>query len=141
MSPTTAKGITDMSNHAVLPSQSEAQSPAVQTQALGKRFGTRAALEGVDLEVPRGAAFGFLGPNGAGKTTLIRLLLGLAEPSAGRMSLLGRDIPAQLRCGARSRRRDHRGATLSPASDRARESGRARRRAGAKRAPADRRRA
>jgi ABC-2 type transport system ATP-binding protein len=84
-----------MSNHAVLPSQSEAQSPAVQTQALGKRFGTRAALEGVDLEVPRGAAFGVLGPNGAGKTTLIRLLLGLAEPSAGRMSLLGRDIPAQ----------------------------------------------
>jgi ABC-2 type transport system ATP-binding protein len=68
---------------------------AVQTDGLGKRFGTRAALDGVDLEVPRGAAFGFLGPNGAGKTTLIRLLLGLAEPTAGRMRLLGRDLPAQ----------------------------------------------
>ena len=72
----------------------EPRSLAVQTAGLGKRFGTRAALEGVDLEVPRGSAFGFLGPNGAGKTTLIRLLLGLAEPSTGRMRLLGRDLPA-----------------------------------------------
>jgi ABC-2 type transport system ATP-binding protein len=66
---------------------------AVQTIGLGKRFGTRAALDGVDLEVPRGVAFGFLGANGAGKTTLIRLLLGLAEPTAGRARLLGRDLP------------------------------------------------
>ena len=66
---------------------------AVQTIGLGKRFGTRAALDGVDLEVPRGVAFGFLGANGAGKTTLIRLLLGLAEPTGGRMRLLGRDLP------------------------------------------------
>jgi ABC-2 type transport system ATP-binding protein len=73
----------------------ETQSLAVQTGGLGKRFGTRAALEGVDLAVPRGSAFGFLGPNGAGKTTLIRLLLGLAEPSAGSMRLLGRELPAQ----------------------------------------------
>ena len=66
---------------------------AVQTSGLGKRFGTRAALDGVDLEVPRGVAFGFLGANGAGKTTLIRLLLGLAEPTVGRMRLLGHDLP------------------------------------------------
>src|SRR5688500_4652101 len=66
---------------------------AVQTIGLSKRFGTRAALDGVDLEVPRGVAFGFLGANGAGKTTLIRLLLGLAEPTAGRMRLLGLDLP------------------------------------------------
>ena len=66
---------------------------AVQTQGLGKRFGSRTALAGVDLEVPRGCAFGFLGANGAGKTTLIRLLLGLAEPTAGRMRVLGRDLP------------------------------------------------
>ena len=72
---------------------SDTTSLAVQTEGLGKRFGTRAALEGVDLEVPRGVAFGFLGANGAGKTTLIRLLLGLAEPTAGRMHLLGRDLP------------------------------------------------
>src|SRR4029077_8789028 len=72
---------------------SGALSPAVQTEGLSKRFGTRVALDGVDLEVPRGVAFGFLGANGAGKTTLIRLLLGLAEPTAGTMRLLGRDLP------------------------------------------------
>jgi ABC-2 type transport system ATP-binding protein len=66
---------------------------AVETRGLGKRFGARAALDSVDLEVPRGCAFGFLGANGAGKTTLIRLLLGLAEPTAGSMRLLGRDLP------------------------------------------------
>jgi ABC-2 type transport system ATP-binding protein len=66
---------------------------AVQTSGLGKRFGSRAALDGVDLEVPRGVAFGFLGANGAGKTTLIRLLLGLAEPTTGRMRLLGYHLP------------------------------------------------
>jgi ABC-2 type transport system ATP-binding protein len=68
---------------------------AVQTMGLGKSFGTRVALESVDLEVPRGSAFGFLGANGAGKTTLIRMLLGLAEPTAGRMRVLGRELPAQ----------------------------------------------
>ena len=66
---------------------------AIETQGLGKRFGDRAALDSIDLTVPRGCAFGFLGPNGAGKTTLIRLLLGLAEPTSGRMRLLGRDLP------------------------------------------------
>jgi len=64
---------------------------AIHTQGLGKRFGDRAALESIDLEVPRGCAFGFLGPNGAGKTTLIRLLLGLARPSSGTIRLLGQD--------------------------------------------------
>src|SRR4051794_5756198 len=71
----------------------KASSAAVVTQGLGKSFGTRKALDGVDLEVPRGVAFGFLGANGAGKTTLIRLLLGLARPTAGTMSLLGHDVP------------------------------------------------
>jgi ABC-2 type transport system ATP-binding protein len=66
---------------------------AIQTQGLSKRFGERIALESIDLRVPRGCAFGFLGPNGAGKTTLIRLLLGLAEPTSGRMRLLGHDLP------------------------------------------------
>ena len=64
---------------------------AIHTQGLGKRFGERAALEHIDLEVPRGCAFGFLGPNGAGKTTLIRLLLGLARPTSGTIRLLGND--------------------------------------------------
>src|SRR4051794_18827792 len=76
-----------------LTSSIDLDSLAVQTIGLGKRFGTRVALDGVDLEVPRGCAFGFLGANGAGKTTLIRLLLGLAEPTSGRMRVLGHDLP------------------------------------------------
>ena len=69
------------------------QSPAIESCGLGKSFGSRAALEGVDLVVSRGVAFGFLGANGAGKTTLIRLLLGLAKPTAGSLRVLGRDVP------------------------------------------------
>ncbi len=57
---------------------------AIETSGLTKRFGERAAVDGVDLVVPRGSAFGFLGPNGAGKTTMIRMLLGLTHASAGR---------------------------------------------------------
>ncbi|HXA54362.1 MAG TPA: ABC transporter ATP-binding protein [Solirubrobacteraceae bacterium] len=69
--------------------------PAVETRGLTKRFGARAAIDGVDLCVPRGSAFGFLGPNGAGKTTMIRMLLGLTHPNAGSMSLLGHPVPAE----------------------------------------------
>jgi ABC-2 type transport system ATP-binding protein len=65
----------------------------VETEALSKRFGDRLVVDGVDLRIPRGSAFGYLGPNGAGKTTLIRMLLGLTEPSSGSMSLLGRPVP------------------------------------------------
>src|SRR3954465_6236789 len=71
----------------------QAAAPAIETAGLGKTFGARAALEHIDLVVPRGVAFGFLGANGAGKTTLIRLLLGLAQPTAGSMRILGHDLP------------------------------------------------
>jgi ABC-2 type transport system ATP-binding protein len=67
----------------------------IETRALTKRFGERAAVDGVDLVVPAGTAFGFLGPNGAGKTTLIRTLLGLTHPSSGDVSLLGLPQPAK----------------------------------------------
>jgi ABC-2 type transport system ATP-binding protein len=68
---------------------------AIETKGVTKRFGARAAIDGVDLYVPRGSAFGFLGPNGAGKTTMIRMLLGLTHASAGTMSVLGRLVPAE----------------------------------------------
>ncbi len=68
---------------------------AIETQGVTKRFGARAAIDGVDLYVPRGSAFGFLGPNGAGKTTMIRMLLGLTHSSAGSMHVLGRPVPAE----------------------------------------------
>jgi ABC-2 type transport system ATP-binding protein len=70
---------------------------AVETHGLTKRFGENAAVNGVELLVPRGCAFGYLGPNGAGKTTLIRTLLGLTRADGGTMSLLGMPVPAERR--------------------------------------------
>jgi ABC-2 type transport system ATP-binding protein len=66
---------------------------AVETHGLTKRFGENIAVNGVELLVPRGCAFGYLGPNGAGKTTLIRVLLGLTGADSGTMSLLGHSVP------------------------------------------------
>ena len=66
---------------------------AVETHGLVKRFGDNVAVDGVELLVPRGCAFGYLGPNGAGKTTLIRILLGLTRADAGTASLLGHEVP------------------------------------------------
>ncbi|MDP9298925.1 MAG: ABC transporter ATP-binding protein [Actinomycetota bacterium] len=60
------------------------------------RGGSTLAVNGLDLEVPQGGVFGFLGPNGAGKTTTIRCLLGLVAPSAGRLRLLGEEVPRHL---------------------------------------------
>jgi ABC-2 type transport system ATP-binding protein len=65
----------------------------VETAALTKRFGRRTVVQDVELQVPRGSAFGYLGPNGAGKTTLIRMLLGLTPATAGSMRLLGLPVP------------------------------------------------
>jgi ABC-2 type transport system ATP-binding protein len=65
----------------------------VETHGLTKRFGDRTVVRGVELQVPRGVAFGYLGPNGAGKTTLIRMLLGLTKANDGTMSLRGLPVP------------------------------------------------
>jgi ABC-2 type transport system ATP-binding protein len=67
----------------------------IETEGLRKSFGGQMAVDGVDLRVPRGSAFGYLGPNGAGKTTLIRMLLGLTRPSGGTMRVLGRPMPRE----------------------------------------------
>jgi ABC-2 type transport system ATP-binding protein len=64
---------------------------AVRCERLTKRYGTTTALDALDLEVPRGALFGFLGPNGAGKTTTIRILAGLARPTSGKAIVAGFD--------------------------------------------------
>jgi ABC-2 type transport system ATP-binding protein len=77
------------------PSSLSNDAPAIETSSLTKRFGERAAIDRVDLRVPRGSAFGFLGPNGAGKTTMIRMLLGLTHASAGSMTMLGRPVPSE----------------------------------------------
>jgi ABC-2 type transport system ATP-binding protein len=64
--------------------------PAIVADGLTKRYGAVTAVDGLSFEVRRGAVTGFLGPNGAGKTTTLRMLLGLARPTAGRASILGR---------------------------------------------------
>src|SRR5437870_9480941 len=53
------------------------------------------AVDGVDLEVPRGSFFGFLGPNGAGKSTTIRMLTGLIPADSGSIEILGYRLPDQ----------------------------------------------
>jgi len=67
--------------------------PAIRTAGLTKRFGDQAAVAGIDLDVPRGAVYGFLGPNGSGKTTTIRMLLGLVWATAGEIEVLGAAVP------------------------------------------------
>jgi ABC-2 type transport system ATP-binding protein len=63
----------------------------IRTRGLAKSYRGRAALHGIDLDVPRNVVFGYLGPNGAGKTTTIRLLAGLLRPTAGTAEILGSD--------------------------------------------------
>jgi ABC-2 type transport system ATP-binding protein len=70
-------------------------SPAILVRGLRKVYGTKAAVDGVDLEVPRGSFFGFLGPNGAGKSTTIRMLTGLIPADAGSIEILGLRVPDQ----------------------------------------------
>ena len=69
---------------------------AIETVGLVKAFGDQKAVADVSLSVPSGSVFGFLGPNGSGKTTTIRMLLGLAEATSGRINLLGHSIPKQV---------------------------------------------
>jgi ABC-2 type transport system ATP-binding protein len=61
----------------------------IRTTGLTKTYGRTRALVDLDLEVHEGEVFGYLGPNGSGKTTTIRLLLGLARPTSGRVRVLG----------------------------------------------------
>jgi len=73
----------------------------IETTALRKEFRNRrghhvVAVQDLDLAVPRGGVHGFLGPNGSGKTTTIRMLLGLATASSGRMRIFGEEVPARL---------------------------------------------
>ncbi|BCJ53730.1 ABC transporter ATP-binding protein [Actinoplanes sp. NBRC 14428] len=75
-------------------------SAVLEIQGLQKTYrsrkGVRKALDGFDMVVEAGQVHGFLGPNGSGKTTTLRTLLGLIRPNAGRMAILGREVPAAL---------------------------------------------
>ena len=74
--------------------------PVIRLDKLTKRFRPETALDEVSLEVPPGVVFALLGENGAGKTTAIRIMLGLAEPDAGRAEVLG--LPSDQRRACKS---------------------------------------
>jgi ABC-2 type transport system ATP-binding protein len=62
---------------------------------LTKRYGKFTAVDGIDLQVPRGELFGLLGPNGAGKTTSLRMIAGILRPTSGTVTIGGIDIQAR----------------------------------------------
>ncbi|HTX90616.1 MAG TPA: ABC transporter ATP-binding protein [Anaerolineales bacterium] len=64
----------------------------IETDHLGKNYGTVAAVEGLSLRVGEGEIYAFLGLNGAGKTTTIRMLLGMIRPTAGSATVLGKRV-------------------------------------------------
>lgn len=73
---------------------------AIAARELQKSYGKHLAIDGVDLQVEQGSAFGLVGPNGAGKTTMLRMLVDIIPPTAGELTVLGTDprrSPAALR--------------------------------------------
>jgi ABC-2 type transport system ATP-binding protein len=79
-----------------------ARPPALAIQCLWKRFGTKVAVAGVDLEVPSGSFYGLVGPNGAGKTTTLSMATGLLRPDFGRVLVRGQDLwadPLHVKAG------------------------------------------
>ena len=73
----------------------DAGAQAIRARGLTKQFGQLAAVDHVDLTVPRAHVYGFLGPNGSGKTTTIRMLCGLLAPTGGEIEVLGLRVPEQ----------------------------------------------
>lgn len=69
---------------------------AIETWDLCYRAGKEFELRDLSLKVREGSIYGFLGPNGAGKSTTIKLLMGMLRPAAGRIAVLGRQVPAQM---------------------------------------------
>ncbi len=68
--------------------------PLLRIDAVSKRFGAHAAVEGLSLDIKEGEFFALLGPSGCGKTTLLRMLAGFETPDSGRIELNGEDIAA-----------------------------------------------
>ena len=79
-------------------------SPLIETQHLVKRYGDKIAVDDLSIQVHGGEVFGFLGPNGAGKTTTIKVIVGLLQPTSGKVQVAGYDVQeqplqAKARCG------------------------------------------
>jgi ABC-2 type transport system ATP-binding protein len=73
-------------------SASAGQAVAIRARGLTKHYGTRAAVDGIDFDIPAGVIAGFVGPNGSGKTTTIRMLLAFVAPTAGSAEVFGSSI-------------------------------------------------
>jgi ABC-2 type transport system ATP-binding protein len=71
--------------------------PALKLEGVVKRYGRFEAVRGLSFEVEPGTICGFLGPNGAGKTSTLRMILGLTDPTAGRITVLGADDGRKVR--------------------------------------------
>ena len=69
----------------------------IDVKGLTKTFGDTTVVDDFDMQVPKGAIYGFLGPNGSGKTTTIRMMCGLLKPDAGSGTALGLDIIVESR--------------------------------------------
>jgi ABC-2 type transport system ATP-binding protein len=69
----------------------------IELRELTRRFGAKAAITNLDLDVPAGELFAFLGPNGAGKTTTIKMMVGLLQPTSGAARICGFDVRTQTR--------------------------------------------
>ena len=63
----------------------------LEIRGLRKKYGDFQALDGLDLEIPKGELFGFVGPNGAGKTTTLKIVAGLLAPDEGEVRIDGVD--------------------------------------------------
>jgi ABC-2 type transport system ATP-binding protein len=99
-----AKRIDEKGEPRPISADASVRDPVVSVRSLTKRFGEVVAVDDLSFSLGTGTVTGFLGPNGAGKTTTLRLLLGLAEPTAGEALVFGRryrdvDEPAR-RVGA-----------------------------------------
>ena len=64
----------------------------VETRGLCKQYGQAMRVKQLNLSVPEGAVYGFLGPNGAGKSTTLKMVLGLARPTAGEITVFGKHV-------------------------------------------------
>nr|WP_227425800.1 ABC transporter ATP-binding protein [Pengzhenrongella sicca] len=81
-----------MSDLAAATAPPPAGPPALALRGLWKRFGTKVAVAGIDLDVPTGSFYGLVGPNGAGKTTTLSMSTGLLRPDFGEVRVHGQDL-------------------------------------------------
>ena len=89
--------------NAAVPAEAQAKpraaiaDPILRVEGLRKRYGEQEVVRGLSFQILRGECYGLLGPNGAGKTTTLRCCLGLIEPNAGTIELVGEPVPKAAR--------------------------------------------